>query len=287
MRLIILVSLMLPLLLAQTNVRYFATHQGGEDPHLPYLLALLSAINEQQGLAYQWQANQLPMNQARMQHSMFIGSTTLDLAWMMTNDDREQGMLAVPVPLFMGLIGWRIPLLPLASLAEETLWQPEDWLSKHAGQMSDWPDTDILLANGYPVVGASSYVSLFHMLAAHRFDYFPRSVIEIEQEHQSHQDLPIAMSKEWLLHYPTAMYFFVTPERPDLAEQLRQGLLALHESGRFERIFRDHYGDLIERLALNDRQVLTLQNPLLPAATPLDDDRLWLALPSRPAAQTN
>ncbi len=278
LQLVLLLVLVFGLVKAEPQTRYYAAHQGGEDPHLPYLLALLNAVARDQGWQYDWQPYPVPMNQARIQRSMASSESDLHLAWMMTNDEREQDMLAVPVPLFMGLIGWRIPLLAQADQELERRWQPEDWPQLFAGQMADWPDTDILQANDFSVVTTSSYVPLFHMLAARRFDYFPRSVIEVEQELETHRHLGIQMSERWLLHYPAAMYFFVSPQAPELAQELHQGLLALHDSGEFLQIFTHHYGNLIERLSLSQRQVIRLDNPLLPSSAPLDQEHLWWSL---------
>ena len=56
-----------------------------------------------------------------------------------------------------------------------------------AGQASDWPDTDILRANDLPVATTATYSSLFQMLGKQRFDYMPRSVVEVWQEAESHR----------------------------------------------------------------------------------------------------
>lgn len=264
---------------AEPRTLYFGAHQSGDDPFLPYILTLLNAVSEDQGWSYQWSPHSSPMSQQRMQHTMLQGDNSLHLAWMMTNQERENKMLAVPIPLFMGLIGMRVPLLPLGSLAVEANWSEDHWKTLRAGQLADWPDTDILKANGFPVMTASVYRSLFLMLDAGRFDYFPRSVIEIEQEMKANQALNIGISQHWLLYYPAPFYFFVSPSEPELAEQLHQGLLNLHNSGRFLEIFLHYYGERIERLNISTRHVLRLNNPLLPDTAPLQHPMFWWPFP--------
>jgi hypothetical protein len=58
----------------------------------------------------------------------------------------------------------------------------DDLRQLQAGQGHDWPDTEILRFNGLNVQVSASYESLFTMLRAQRFDYFPRSIIEIWDE---------------------------------------------------------------------------------------------------------
>ncbi|MBP7580074.1 MAG: hypothetical protein KA757_03565 [Vogesella sp.] len=245
------------------------------DPQLHYMLSLLKLACNKAA------ANCLlrpgpAMVQGRAIQELQRKQSRIDVMWTMTSHDRERLLLPIRIPLDKGLIGWRIALVPpgkghlladvnsLKALARFT-----------AGQEHDWPDTAILQAAGLPVVSTPDYEPLFSMLAKHRFDYFPRSVIEILDEQQTHAGLQLEIDPYLLLHYPTAFYFFVTPNRPKLAQMIRQGLEQAVSDGSFDTLFQQYHGDKLRALKLDKRQIIRLANPLLPPETPLTQKNLW------------
>lgn len=200
----------------------------------------------------------------------------LDISWSMTSADRESMLLPVRIPIFKGLIGWRIPLVhqDKQSLFAENK-SLESIQPLKSGQMHDWPDTPILEWNGMTVFRSSTYEGLFKMLSMQRIDYFPRSVIEVWREHDENPDMQIQVDENILIYYPTAFYYFVNKNRPDLAAAVTKGLEALIKDGRFDALFMHYHHDFIEKADLNSRTILTLKNPLLPPKTPLDRSELW------------
>ena len=88
-----------------------------------------------------------------------------------------------------------------------------------------------------------------------------------------------------LLHYPAANYFFVAPDNEALAERLETGLRRALEDGSFDELFRTHpvNAEAFRQTNILVRRVLRLENPLLPAATPLEERALWWPPPG-PAA---
>lgn len=146
-----------------------------------------------------------------------------------------------------------------------------------AGQGHDWPDSQILAHNGLPVITSASYPSLFRMLEAGRFEYFPRSLLEIWDEAAQPQNARLEVDRHLLLVYPTASYFFVSPGNTRLADELQRGLEQALADGSFDRLFYAHYGDALQRARLSERQLIELDNPLLPPDTPLQRAELWLS----------
>lgn len=117
------------------------------------------------------------------------------------------------------------------------------------------------------------------MLQAQRFDYFPRSVIEIWDELEHPRAKQLVVDPHVLLHYPTAMYFFFSRKRPELAETVRIGMEKAIADGSFERLFQQHFAASLQRAQLDQRQLIELHNPLLPSATPLQRRELWFTAP--------
>ena len=115
---------------------------------------------------------------------------------------------------------------------------------------------------------------MFEMVASSRVDAFPRSVLEIWRE-QSEARLQLPVESSLVLHHPTALYYFFSHEQQELAHQVEQGLELMLQSGEFEAMFMQEFGNAIARSKLAERHVIQLRNPLLPAATPLDRAELW------------
>ncbi len=132
------------------------------------------------------------------------------------------------------------------------------------GQRQDWADTPILRANGLEVKTSQNYESLFRMLDAGRFEVFPREVVVIdgELEDASRAGLHLAIDQHVALHYPAAFYFFVSRQRPELAEAIRQGLEKAIADGSFERLFERHFKTRLGKLALRQRRIIELKTPI-------------------------
>jgi hypothetical protein len=210
--------------------------------------------------------------------AMLASGQGMDVVWSMTSKDREATLLPIRIPIYKGLIGWRIPLIRASDLGQFRTVRDLGGLRKlSAGQGHDWPDTDILRSNGIPVFGSPRYDSLFRMLVSSRFDYFPRSVVEIWDEARNHAAEGIAVDPYVVIHYPTAFYYFVNRNNPQLAETIRKGLEAAIADGSFDKLFVEHHTRALEKAALEERTVIELNNPLLPPETPLGRRELWFS----------
>ena len=278
---LLLASLLTPPLLADNSgtLRY-PRRADGDEFRSAYALAQLQLALDKAGSPLRLEPSHYSMEQERalvnLEHN-----DRLDIAWSMTSIEREQRLLAVRIPLDKGLFGWRLALLPKnrAQLLKEVR-SLEDLRQFSAGQGHDWPDSDILRGHGLPVRVSSNYGSLFRMLQAQRFDYFPRSVIEIWDELEHPRAKQLVVDPHVLLHYPTAMYFFFSRKRPELAETVRIGMEKAIADGSFERLFQQHFAASLQRAQLDQRQLIELHNSLLPAATPLQRRELWFTAPS-------
>ncbi len=194
----------------------------------------------------------------------------------MTSAEREQALLAIRIPLFKGLIGTRLLLINATDQPRfEQITGGAQLRALHAGQGHDWPDTDILLHNGYAVAGSASYSGLFKKLSKQRIDYFPRSVLEIWEEADQHAEEGLVVEASMVLQYPAAIYFFVNKKNHALARRLEEGLRRAIADGSFEALFFERFGALIQRARLAARTRFDLENPLLSSETPLDQLELW------------
>jgi hypothetical protein len=254
----------------------YPRHQAINDPQQGYVTALLHMALARSGHAYALRRSALRMVQTRAIQEIATASGSVDVVWTMTSRARETQLLPIRIPIDRGLIGWRVALIrarqpqllravrSIAALARLS-----------AGQMSDWPDSAILQANGLRLDTSSTYEGLFQQLAAGRIDYFPRSVIEAQSELASHAQLPLALDTHLVIRYPAALYFFVGKHRPELARHIEKGLETMLADGSFAQLFQQHFGRLADGLKLSRRHVLELANPDLPEETPLARKALW------------
>lgn len=208
--------------------------------------------------------------------------------WTVTNKEREQSLQPIRVPLFKGLLGYRMLVIRMEDARQFAQVSNLADLGKFsAGQGAQWPDTPILLANQLPVVRGVSRESLYKMLLGKRFDYFPRGITEIVAEGDLIPDRGLMIEPHLILHYPSAMYFFVNKQNRDLAGRLERGLAQILASGEFDRLFYSlpRVQWAMEQLKQGRHTILELTNPDIPTATPLQDSRYWINLQIPTAGQ--
>ncbi|RUG95895.1 transporter substrate-binding domain-containing protein [Pseudomonas aeruginosa] len=255
----------------------YPRHSEGRNPE-PYVVELLQLALARSGGDYRLEPSAQPMPQSRAQLRLEQDDPGLQVMWAQSRDDLEETLLPIRIPIYRGLIGWRIPLVSAANkdllASVRTL---DDLRRLRFGQRQDWADTPILRANGLEVKTSQNYESLFRMLDAGRFEVFPREVVVIdgELEDASRAGLHLAIDQHLALHYPAAFYFFVSRQRPELAEAIRQGLEKAIADGSFERLFERHFKTRLGKLALRQRRIIELKNPYLPGKTPFQREALW------------
>lgn len=244
-----------------------------------YPLKLLKLALEKADVAstYSLTVSQTPMPQGRALTELAQGGG-VRVVWSMTSIRREAELLPIRIPIFKGLIGWRLALVRADHA--QALAGVHDLAALRqfvAGQGHDWPDTEILRGNGIQVMDVSLYDSLFGMLALGRFDYFPRSIHEIWAEEELHRKDGIVIDQHLLIRYPSAFYFFVNKKDLALAEAIRTGLERAIADGSFDKLFCLQFAQKIAQARLAQRTTIELSNPILPPQTPLARKELWFS----------
>ncbi|WP_018013901.1 substrate-binding periplasmic protein [Teredinibacter turnerae] len=200
----------------------------------------------------------------------------IDVAWINTNPAREKLLRPIRIPIYKGLIGWRLllaregtanKLRNVANLEQlQTFW---------AGQGHDWPDTPILKSAGLQVRTSDSWEGIIHLLQQERIDYFPRGLNEIIYEAQTLRHQGIVIEHSLALHYPAAVYFYVAKDNQVLAQRLEAGFETIIKNGEFDRLFHHFFGADIREAHLETKRIIELKNPNLPPLTPLSRTELW------------
>lgn len=251
-----------------------------------YFLEILELALKKSGNQYLLESVKLP-TMTEKRSAVFIEDGYYDIHWMMTNQEHEEKLLPIRIPLYKGLIGWR--LLLIRGEEQESFSNidtVEELKTFVAGQGYSWPDSTILKGNGFNLEVSPDWLSLFKLLEHQRIDYFPRSVIEIRQEIDAFPELNFVVEKYLMLHYPAAYYFFVSKNNIALAKAVEAGLNIAIADGTFNEIFMRHFGDKLRQANLNNRKLLTISNPLLSDETPLERSELWFSIADLEEAPT-
>ncbi|WP_226991081.1 transporter substrate-binding domain-containing protein [Paraglaciecola psychrophila] len=209
---------------------------------------------------------------------MSLNSGKLDVMWAMTSKQREQDLLPILIPLFKGLIGYRVMVIQDTKQQELTHTLTTQQIKNMVAiQGIDWADTDILRTNGFKVETSDWYKSLYKSVSEGYYDYFPRSILEPWAEMQKYRFKNLVVENKHLLYYPAAMYFFVQKDNKALAQRLVFGLNQAIDDGSFDKLLYNYpaHQEALSKGKLSTRVIHKLSNPFLPKTAPLTDNRLW------------
>lgn len=244
------------------------------DRRYDYALQLLQLALSKSATDYRIQAAEIPMNQERQVLEIEAGRT-IDVGPIPSSAEREARLLPIYIPLNKGLLGWRLGLIRKGDKALVAGINTLDDLKRlRLAQGQEWPDTQILRANGIEVITAPKYEGLFKMLVGKRFDYFPRSTMEIWDEQAINSDT-LEVDPHLALHYFYDAYFMVNRKNTKLAQDIRDGLEKAIADGSFDKVFQEYFGERLRKAHLESRTVIELHNPLLTPGTPSNRPELW------------
>ncbi len=193
--------------------------------------------------------------------------------------ERGQRFRAIDFPLLKGLMGYRIAFIrPEDQPAFAAVQNLNDLRDFTAGQGEGWLDVEILQLNGIGVTTTRKYDSLYRMLRAGRFDFFPRGAQEVLSEAQSFDTEGLAIEQNLIIAYPWPVYFYVHKDHDLLAERVETGLMRARKDGDFDNFFNTHplSRDVFAELKLNQRRIIYLCNPKHSDRALLSQSGAWI-----------
>ncbi|WP_287880851.1 hypothetical protein [Aquitalea sp.] len=214
----------------------------------------------------QWRAEQL------------LSSGKVDVVAFAPNAQRERLLQPVRMDILKGIIGYRVFFVRKDDLPIFKGMTPQQFRAGvRLGLNSQWADYPIMKNNGYEVLASIGYESLFEMLAAGRFDAFPRGLNEVGSEMK--EQLPrfpgLTLEKTKAIYFPFPVYFWVSKENTPLAKRVLQGLKMAERDGSFKALFLRHHADAIRLLADNGWQTTQIANTELPPGNVKPDTSWW------------
>lgn len=247
-----------------------------ENPLNQYPIQLLHLALAETGVKYRLLPSRRHLEQGQAIKSL-AAAREISVLWSMTDASRESQLRPIRIPIYKGLIGLRLFLVGKDNVQQvATIDSLTGLRTLKMVQGKDWPDTKILQFNGFDVVSSAIYDKLFGMLNDGQAQLFPRSVVEIWLEQDTFgQQYPIEVEQSMGIYYPTAVYFFVNKKNTVLANLLQTGLEKALADGTFDELFERHYRGYLDNANLTKRSIFELENPVLPAGTPLNNKALW------------
>jgi len=202
----------------------------------------------------------------------------LDVLALGSSPEREAAGLPIRIDLLKGIIGYRVFLIRRSD--QDRLDRMDDAALRREvvfGLQRDWADRPIMEAAGFAVETTSDSENLFRMLAAGRFDAFPRGLNEAARDLAEHQPAnpQLALEAHRALYFPYPVYFWVRPGNRELARRIELGLRRAEADGSWRRLFLADFAREIAQMNRQHRHVLKLANPFLPAAGAEPDTRWW------------
>jgi hypothetical protein len=248
------------------------------DPNAAYAIKMLKlAIAHSDNPNYKVDVIKEDFTQARVNEEVRSGGL-LDLCWASSDAEIESQLRPIRIPLFKGLLGYRIFIINKNNQAKFDQVKTLDDLKKLTiGQGRTWADGRILEANGFNVIKTNKYPSLFYMVEGGRFDGFPRGVHEPFGELEARPTMDLTVEKNLMVYYQMPFYLFVSPSNQTLAKDLETGFERAIANGEFDKVF---YGDksiqdVLQKANMKNRKLFKLDNPLLSKETPIERKELW------------
>lgn len=167
----------------------------------------------------------------------------MNLYWLGADKKLAQDLLPIEVPTTRGLIGYRKLLIAKNRIDDfRAIKSLADLKNKTACLGEHWPDREIFQTAGLKTITSVHYEALFKMLALGRCDYFPRGYHDFKQElierAEEHPDL--VGFDDIMLHYPFAVFFYVSKSAPELAKALDRGLRIAAKRGQIQALMQRH-----------------------------------------------
>ena len=249
---------------------------SGNDGIPTYAKGLLKLALSKIPEKYEWDESAPTNTEARI--IQMVDENQLDVCWYATTNEFEERMKPIRIPIFKGLLGYRVLMIKKGTQSKfDGIRTLEDLRRVSLASGRFWADTDVLLANGLNVIKVLKYDGMFFMLDGNRFDAFPRGAHEPWGEIARYPNLELEVEKNLLMVYPNPFYFFVNKSNTELAKNIEKGFRIAMEDGSFDEYFLNDPAvkDVLAKANLKDRTIIQLKNPTLPKLTPLDDKGLW------------
>lgn len=181
-------------------------------------------------------------------------------------DDWEEHLIPIKIPIMKGTIGLRVLLIRQDKQPVFSAITSLEQLKQQFGAVTEyWSITKVFEYHKFNVVETNRQDSMFAMLEKQRFDYISRGINEVLMEYTKYQpkNPNLHIEDSLLINIPLPVYFFVNPNKSELAERITVGLNNVLNNGVLDKLFTKHFKQQFEQLNLFNRKLFKLENPTL------------------------
>ncbi|CAM3807006.1 hypothetical protein [Vibrio aquimaris] len=241
-------------------------------------LAVLELALSKSGADYTVTVDKRSVNQNRARS--MVESRDLDVFDTGFQKDLEQRFLPIYLPLEMGLLGWRVPIVHRDTEAQLGNVKNLEQLTKFSvGQGQGWGDIPILKNAGFKVVTASKIEKLIKMVDGQRFDLFPLGATEVYQflDKFGSGSNNLVVDSNVTIVYPYGRFFYVTKDNLKLADAITTGMENALADGSLLNLLKQHpfSKDAFDKANLTNRVRVDIDSPDTKESFSQIDSRWW------------
>ncbi|MBU2895219.1 hypothetical protein [Vibrio hepatarius] len=241
-------------------------------------LAVLELALSKSGTNYSVTVDKRSVNQNRARS--MVESRELDVFDTGFQKDLEQRFLPIYLPLEMGLLGWRVPIVHRDTEAKLSNVENLNQLTQFSvGQGQGWGDIPILENAGFKVVTASKIEKLIKMVDGQRFDLFPLGATEVYQflEKFGAGSKNLIVDSNVTIVYPYGRFFYVTKDHLKLADAITTGMENALADGSLVNLLKQHpfSKDAFDKAGLTNRTRIDIESPDTNESFSQIDSRWW------------
>jgi len=221
--------------------------------------------------------NQNPMKRTRALKELIRGKN-LHVMAEAPKPEWTSKVLSIRIPIRKGIQGYRLFLIKKQTQTIlNNISSFEEFKSIPTGSGDQWSTTKVLEENKFNVIKGTNYEGLFTMLMLNRFSTFGRGINEAFSEFDQHSKKypDLAIDNKFALFIPLPTYFFVSPTKIKLRDRIEKGLTKLINSGEFDKIFQEEFGDIIKKANLAARKIYRIPNSNLSVQDPVGIKEYW------------
>lgn len=207
-----------------------------------------------------------------------VANGDMSLKWASASHNVTSELRAIPIPIFKGLMGYRILVIKNGNQAFfEDIDSLESAKRMRVGLGSSWGDLAIFQHAGFHVETAQRGRLLWNMLIKERFDALP---LELHAPWQHLEKFPgkLAVEEHLLIHYPMSLHFFVNKRDDHLYQLIKKGMEIAIQDGSYDTLLYQSKVMRItaEKTNIQNRKIIKLNNPEYPFTNSLARKAYWL-----------
>ncbi len=240
-------------------------------PRDQYKLKLINLFLTKSGTKFKIIPLNFYITKSREFEEMKKGSL-VNVALFTSSISHESSLIPIRFPIYKGLIGYRIFIINKEKQKIFNKIKSVNALKKLVcAQGLNWTDTNILIANGFNVYRIR-YQNILKMINLdHGIDFFPRGIHEIffEMDINKKHYPNLSIEKHFMLHYPLAMYLFVSPKAPKIASAIEKGFKIALSDGSLKKLQNGYImgtysiNKILNLVKTEKRKIFELSNPFL------------------------